>query len=110
MFEITLSIVAIIFIAWIMNAHYQNKYEIEQLRIKSERPKEVGDLLKMQSDLVEFRQSLINIDHKYKKEIKQLTTIVAKHMSVQDVLDTFDNDSHLRTVKYVANEISKIKK
>ena len=65
MFEIILSVAIILFIGWIINAHYQNKYEIEQLRIKSERPREVGDLLKMQDDLVEFRQSLINIDHKY---------------------------------------------
>ena len=56
------------------------------------------DMRKMQEDLIEFRQSLINIDAKYgiKEEwtierLEKLTDIMKSNMSVQDTINLMNN-------------------
>jgi hypothetical protein len=88
---------------WIINKHYDNAYDIEELQ------KKITDMKIMQKDLIEFRQSLINIDAKYKikdewtvnkigkvvkiqgKMLKSMSTCKIPYkgdeISVQDVLD-----------------------
>ena len=135
--EFPLTIVAILFAGWLTNRHYHNKYDIEELRIKLNKSKEIGDLLKMQNDLNSFSQSLVNIDRKYKAKyddindrFEQLLKIVMSNMTEDEIFNSFgvdgtdipngtitvntDNtDSHLKvisTVQDALDEISKGKK
>ena len=83
-----------------------NKH-IKQLEIKVKRGGKIlnedenaiiKDFKKMQTDIIKIRQDCINIDAKYRNKdewstsrIEQLVNIVQQHMSVQDVLDSFED-------------------
>ena len=89
---------------WVINKHYDNAYEIEKLQ--KELRNQFGltnkleafrvggndyqtlndDMITMQNDLTEFRQSLINIDAKYKfknkwttEKLQEVVSILRKH-------------------------------
>tara|TARA_Y100000034_G_C6711203_1_gene314162 strand:+ start:49 stop:360 length:312 start_codon:yes stop_codon:yes gene_type:complete len=81
---------------WVINKHFDNAYDIEELI------KQVSltsnDMRKMQEDLIEFKQSLINIDAKYgiKEEwiierLFKLTGIIESNISVQDSINLMNN-------------------
>tara|TARA_R110000824_G_scaffold232610_1_gene420717 strand:- start:634 stop:1059 length:426 start_codon:yes stop_codon:yes gene_type:complete len=74
---------------WSIKHHYDNKWKIEQIKIEYKNLVKVSkkanqqtmdefertshyrkDMKTMQSDLIEFRQSLINIDNKYRIKMK----------------------------------------
>jgi predicted RNase H-like nuclease (RuvC/YqgF family) len=99
---------------WVINKHYDNAYDIEELQrkmrnqwgltnkpvstikytthdikgLQNENKTLKADMQTMQNDLIEFRQSLINIDAKYKIKdkwcvdtIEKLTHMQSKIMS-----------------------------
>ena len=92
---------------WVIKKHYDNAWKIEQLEImvknngkivNQDEEAIIKDFKKMQTDIIRIQQDCINIDAKYRikdewstSRIEQLVNIVQQHMSVQDVLDTFDN-------------------
>ena len=83
---------------WVIKGHYDNVWKIEQLEIQLKKAREIGDLTKMQNDIISLKQDCINIDAKYKikdewltDRLQQLIDIVQQQMSVQDALNTFDN-------------------
>ena len=92
---------------WVIRKHYDNAWKIEQLEIKVKRGGKIlnedenaiiKDFKKMQTDIIKIRQDCINIDAKYRikdewstNRIEQLVNIVQQHMSVQDVLDSFED-------------------
>ena len=134
MIEFPLTIAAVLFAGWITSRHYHNKYEIEELRIDARRSKELSDLLKMQDNLDKIRQSITNLDAKYKMKyddindrFEQLLKIVMKDMSEQDIFDSFGADgihiphnnvtigtdntnSHLKVISTVQDALDKIGK
>tara|TARA_Y100000310_G_C20497012_1_gene722056 strand:- start:371 stop:682 length:312 start_codon:yes stop_codon:yes gene_type:complete len=81
---------------WVINKHFDNAYDIEELI------KQVSltsnDMRKMQEDLIEFKQSLINIDAKYSikeewiiERLFKLTGIIESNISVQDSINLMNN-------------------
>ena len=101
--DIIILLTILFFGFWVIKKHYDNALEIEQLQIKykqavdiSKNIRQTSDMKAMQDDLIEFRQSLINIDAKYKikdewttDRLQQLVDIVQSQMSVQDTINTF---------------------
>jgi branched-subunit amino acid aminotransferase/4-amino-4-deoxychorismate lyase len=133
MIEIPFIAAIVLFSGWITSRHYHNKYDIEQLRIDTKRSKELNDLLRVQDNLDRIRQSITNLDAKYRMKyddindrLEQLLKVVIRDMSEQDIFDSFttgaddtltigpDNtNSHLKvisTVQDALDEISKGKK
>ena len=49
---------------WVINKHYNNAGDIEV--IIKQMASTISDMRKMQDDLIQFRQDLINIDAKYR--------------------------------------------
>ncbi len=92
---------------WVIRKHYDNAWKIEQLEIKVKRGGKIlnedenaiiKDLKQMQTDIIRIRQDCVNIDAKYRikdewatSRIEQLVNIVQQHMSVQDVIDSFED-------------------
>tara|TARA_R100000458_G_scaffold17985_1_gene15602 strand:+ start:950 stop:1348 length:399 start_codon:yes stop_codon:yes gene_type:complete len=92
---------------WVIRKHYDNAWKIEQLEIKVKRGGKIlnedenaiiKDLKQMQTDIIRIRQDCVNIDSKYRikdewatSRIEQLVNIVQQHMSVQDVIDSFED-------------------
>jgi len=77
---------------WVIKKHYDNAWKIEQL----EKARDIGDLKKMESDIIELKQNCINIDAKYKIEdewtvtkIEELAKIAQGQFNLQDALNTF---------------------
>jgi len=67
---------------WVINKHYNNAGDIEV--IIKQMASTISDMRKMQEDLIQFRQDLINVDSKYRikdewviSRLKQLTDIVS---------------------------------
>lgn len=74
---------------WIIKKHYDNAWDIENLQIELKKAREISDLSVMQRDLIEFRQSLINIDVKYKlkdrwavNKIEEISDILLPHLAL----------------------------
>ena len=38
---------------WVIKKHYDNAFDIEQLQIQMKKAREIGDLKKMQTDIIE---------------------------------------------------------
>ena len=96
--DIIIMLTILFFGFWVIKGHYDNVWKIEQLGIQLKKAREIGDLTKMQNDIISLKQDCINIDAKYKikdewltDRLQQLIDIVQQQMSVQDALNTFDN-------------------
>jgi len=96
--DIIIMLTILFFGFWVIKGHYDNVWKIEQLEIQLKKAREIGDLTKMQNDIISLKQDCINIDAKYKikdewltDRLQQLIDIVQQQMSVQDALNTFDN-------------------
>ena len=81
--DIILLTVITLFGLWIINKHYDNAYDIEEMQ------KNITDMKIMQKDLIEFRQSLINIDAKYKIKDKWTVDKIEEVVKMQSKLLKF---------------------
>ena len=80
--DIMLLAMIALFGLWVINKHYNNAGDIEV--IIKQMASTISDMRKMQEDLIQFRQDLINVDSKYRikdewviSRLKQLTDIVS---------------------------------
>ena len=95
--DIIILLVILLFGYWVIKKHYDNAYDIEQLKIELAKAREISDLKKMQTDIISLKQDCINIDAKYRikdewttNSLKQLIDIVQQNMGVQDAINTFN--------------------
>ena len=82
--------------------HFALLNEIKRIKKELANAREIGDLSKMQNDIIELKQNCINIDAKYKikdewttNRLQQVIDIMQQQMSVQDAINTFDNAKEL---------------
>ena len=98
--DIIIMLTILFFGFWVIKGHYDNVWKIEQLEIQLKKAREIGDLTKMQNDIISLKQDCINIDAKYKikdewmvDRIKQLTDIV--HCRLQEAVNTHNEVKEL---------------
>jgi aspartate oxidase len=108
--DIILLTVLVFFSLWIINKHYDNAYDIEELQrkmrnqwgltnkpvstikytahdikgLQNENKTLRADMRTMQANLIQFRQSLINIDAKYKIKDKWCVDTIEKLTHIQN--------------------------
>jgi hypothetical protein len=108
---------------WSIKHHYDNKWEIEQIKIEYKNLIKISkkanqqtidefertrhyqeDMKTMQSDLTEFRQNIHNIDGKYKIKLRLIEGMLEKYsMPNPNKGDTDGDTLVLNNVKYYKN-------
>ena len=96
LYQDTIILLVILFFGfWIINKHYDNAWKIEQLEIKLKKALELGDLTKMQDDIISLKQKCINIDGKYKIKYDWIQKKFEELIGVKDHFDCSISDAVL---------------
>ena len=71
---------------WVIKKHYDNAFDIEQLQIQMKKAREIGDLKKMQTDIIAQSQNSINLNAKINRNEKWTVETIDKMKKAIDML------------------------
>ena len=71
---------------WVIKKHYDNAFDIEQLQIQMKKAREIGDLKKMQTDIIAQSQNSINLNAKINRNEKLTVETIDKMKKAIDML------------------------
>ena len=70
---------------WVIKKHYDNAFDIEQLQIQMKKAREIGDLKKMQTDIIAQSQNSINLNAKINRNEKWTVETIDKMKKAIDM-------------------------
>tara|TARA_R100001594_G_scaffold29338_1_gene54841 strand:+ start:1111 stop:1536 length:426 start_codon:yes stop_codon:yes gene_type:complete len=84
--DLIILVVISLFGVWVINKHYDNAWKIEQIDLQIKQLREIGDLTKMQNDIIEQNQNSINLNAKINRNEKWTVETIDKMKKAIDML------------------------